>query len=474
MWTGEDRRLSHRGLAVLPGSTQAPGFEMAPAPSDLRREVLATVRLAGPLVGGQLAYAGLGFIDTAMSGRLGASTLASVAVGVSLWVSVHYFVFGVLMAVPPSVSHLDGAGRADEAGPLGRQALWLSQGCALLTLLLISHPRPLLAWLEVEPSIVPTVEGYLGALRWGVPALYAYLVLRFLAEGLGVTRPVLYLGVAALPVNALGNWVLMYGKLGLPALGAVGCGLATALVWWVQLLGMLLYFSRQPRLRGLQLFARFEPPRRRPIGGLLRLGMPIGATTVLEVAFFALSGLLIGSLGAVPVAGHQVALSFAATTFMISFGVAMATTVRVGHALGRGEPAAASRAARIGIGLALAAQALAAAVMLLVPERVASLYTRDPAVAGVAVRLLFFAALFQVFDALQASCAGALRGFKDTRAPMVITLVSYWLLGLPVGLALAFRAGMGAEGIWTGMIAALTAAGLLLLARVVRVSRRAG
>lgn len=446
---------------------------MPRAHPDLRREVLSTVRLAGPIVGGQLAYSGLSFLDTVMAGRLGAGALASVAVGVSLWVTAHYFVFGVLMAVPPSVSHLDGAGRTGEVAPLARQALWLSQVFALLTVVAIGNPQPLLAWLEVEPSIRPTVVGYLGALRWGVPALCACLVLRFVTEGLGNSRPVLYMGLVALPVNALGNWVLMYGKLGLPAMGAVGCGLATALVWWVQLFGMLLYYSRQPRLRGLRIFARFEPPRWREIASLLRLGLPIGGSTVLEVAYFAGAGLLISSLGAVPVAGHQIALSFAAMTFMVSFGVAMATTVRVGHALGRGEPAAARLAAGIGLAIALTAQAIAASVMLLVPERVADLYTRDAAVAGVAVRLLFFAALFQLSDALQAACAGALRGYKDTRIPMLITLVAYWLVGLPLGLTLAFRSGLGAAGIWMGMIGGLTVAGLLLLARLVRVAGRA-
>jgi MATE family multidrug resistance protein len=440
--------------------------------SRLRPEVVATARLAGPIVGGQLAYAGLGFIDTVMAGRLGGAALAAVAVGVNVWVPVHYFVFGVLMAVPPVVSQLRGAGRHGELAPTARQALWLSQGLAALAILALSFPRPVLALLDVEPAIVPTAVGYLGALRWGIPAACAHLVLRFLAEGLGTTRPVLYMGLVALPANALGNWVFMYGKLGLPAFGAVGCGIATALVWWVQLLGMLLYLATRPRYRSLRLFARLEAPRRGEIGQLLKLGLPIGVSLVLETAYFALSALLISSLGATPVAGHAVAINFAAMTFMVSLGVAMAATVRVGHAVGRGEPEAARFAARVGVGLALAAQGVAAVVMLAAPEQVARLYTREPEVAAVAVQLLFLAALFQLSDGLQASCAGALRGFKDTRAPMLITLVAYWLVGLPVSWGLGFAAGLGARGIWMGMVAGLTAAGVLLLARLARVWRR--
>jgi MATE family multidrug resistance protein len=234
----------------------------------------------------------------------------------------------------------------------------------------------------------------------------------------------------------------------------------------------VLYLATRPRYRSLALFGRLDRPRRREITDLLRLGLPIGLTILFEAGYFSVSGLLISSLGATPVAGHQVAINFAAMSFMIPLGVAMATTVRVGHALGRGEPRAARFTAWVGIGLALSAQTVSAAVMLLAPSQIAGLYTRDPEVARVAVRLLFLAALFQLSDGLQVGSAGALRGFKDTRAPLLITLVAYWFVGLPVGLTLGIAGGLGARGIWMGMIAGLTVAAALLLGRLVRVSRR--
>lgn len=442
----------------------------------VRREALATTLLAAPLIGGQLAGTGLNFIDTVMAGNLGAGALAAVAVGGSVWAAVGLFVVGVLLAIPPSVAQLEGeataASRAAVA-PFVRQAFWVAMGLAAVAVLAMRSVRPLLDLVGVEPAIVPTVVGYLGALTWGVPAWFAYLVLRFLSDGLGATRPTLYFGLLGLPVNVFANWVLMYGKLGLPALGAVGCGYATAVVWWAQCLALLLYVARHPRYRHLELFAGLEPPRPRPIADLLRVGVPIGVAVFLEISMFTAAALAIGSLGTAAVAAHQVALNFCALTFMVPFGLSMAVSVRVGNAVGRRDPGAVRFAAFVGGALAMAAQVASAAVMLLFPGPVARIYTGDPTVVAVAVQLLFLAAVFQLSDGVQVCAAGALRGLKDTRVPMLITLVAYWLVGLPLGWWLGFRLGLGARGMWMGMIAGLTIAAALLARRFLRVTQAA-
>jgi MATE family multidrug resistance protein len=434
---------------------------------------MATIaRLAGPIVGGQLALTGLNFIDTVMAGHLGPRELAAVAVGASVWSSLNMLLLGTLLAVPPFVAQLDGAGRLDRVGPLARQAAWLAAGLGVLLAASAAAVRPLLAAVQVQPDLVPLTVGYLRALAWGIPAYGLYLVLRFTSEGLGATRPVLYFGVLALPVNALGNWLLMYGKGGLPRLGAVGCGYATAIVWGAQLTGMLLYVALHPRYRHLGLFARLEPPRLRRIGELLRVGAPVAFTLFVEVSIFAAVALIMASLGTRVVAGHQVAINFASMTFMVPLGLAMAITVRVGNAVGRRDPAGVRFSATVGIGMALAFQAVAAAVMLLFPRAVAGLYTDDAGVIAIAAELLLLAALFQLSDGLQAAAAGALRGVKDTAVPMAIVVVAYWLIGLPLGHALAFRFDLGARGLWMGLIAGLTAAAALLTVRFRRVAAR--
>ncbi len=444
-------------------------FALSPA---VRTEIGATARLAGPIVGGQLAMTGLSFIDTVMAGRLSARDLAAVAVGGSVWSATGLFFLGVLMALPPSVAMLAGGGRERRVGPLARQGLWLSLGLAAVAVAVVCNARPLLGAFAVEPEIVPVVVGYLRAIAWGVPAWFAYLALRFVCEGLGDTRPVLYFGLLGLPVNALGNWVLMYGKLGFPALGAVGCGYATAIVWWTQLAALALYVGLRPRFRRLHLLARLDPPRRAALGELLRVGLPIGVAIFVEASLFAMAALVIGSLGTVAVAGHQVALNFVAVTFMVPLGISMAATVRVGRAAGARDAAALRRAAGVGVGLAMAAQAVHAVVMVALPRRIAGLYTGDPQVIAAAAELLLLAAVFQLSDGLQASAAGCLRGLKDTRAPMGITLLAYWLIGFPLGYALAVGRGWGAPGMWIGLIAGLTLAALLLAARLYRVTNR--
>jgi MATE family multidrug resistance protein len=457
---------------LAPGSALPP-----PAPArGVRREAAATLRLAAPLIGGNLAGMGLSFIDTVMAGNLDARSLAAVAVGASTWSAINLFLIGVLLAIPPHVAQLEGeataASRAAVA-PFARQAFWVGQGLAVVAILALANVRPLLELLDVQPEIVPLSVGYLHALAWGVPAWCVYLTLRFLSEGLGATRPTLYFALLGLPVNVVANRALMYGELGLPALGAVGCGWATALVWWAECLGIVVYVGLNRRYRDLELFGRLDRPRWRPIAEILGVGLPIGVSIFVEGSLFAAVALVIGSLGTEVVAGHQVALNFAAITFMVPLGLAMAVTVRVGNAAGRRDPAGVRFAALVGVGMGMLWQVAGAAVMLAFPRQVAAIYTDDPRVIAVAVELLFLAAVFQLSDGLQVGSAGALRGIKDTRVPMAITVVAYWLVGLPCGYWLAFGRRMGAAGMWIGLIAGLTLAAVLLVLRFVRVTRPA-
>ena len=434
-------------------------------------EIRRIGRMAGPLVVGQLSQVGMGFTDTVMAGRLGPVDLGAVAIGSTLWIPVYLACVGVMMAMSPTVAHHEGAGRRPSISRLYRQSLWLSGALAVLGFIVTSQVGVVMSWIGVDPAIVPVTEDYLDAIAWGMPGVCFYLGLRFVSEGLGHTRPVMYIQLLALVANVPGNYVLMYGALGNPAMGAVGAGWSSALVLTAAAAGMLGYVASRSRFRAYRLFRRPERPDPDELLPLLRLGLPIALVTVLEVGLFTAVGLLMGSLGAVAVAGHQIAINYAALMFMIPLGVSLATTVRVGQASGAGDIEDARLAGFVGMGMATGAMLVSALFMLAAPGLIVGMYTTDQAVSAVARSLLLMAAVFQVSDGLQAGALGALRGLKDTRYPVLVTFVAYWMIGLPIGWSIGIGRALGPQGLWVGLVAGLTFAALLLSLRFWRISR---
>jgi MATE family multidrug resistance protein len=438
-----------------------------------RDEVRTSAVLAGPLVVGHLSTGLIGFVDSVIAGHHGTATLASVAVGTALFWLPMMVPMGTLMSLPPSVSQLDGAGRRDEIGPLFRQALWLSAGLGVLLFAFLSVVGVALAPMGIAPDIRPGTLAFLHAIRWGVPALTLYLCMRYLSDGLHWTLPTMVLGFGGLLVLVPLGYLLTFGLYGFPELGAGGLGIASAVLLGAQVIVFVLYLWRSKRFVGLGLFARFDPPHWAPIRGLLATGLPIGVTVAMEGSLFIVTALLIGRLGSVPVAAHQIAINIASLCFMIPLGLAEATTVRVGHALGRGNAFDVRRAAFAGYTLALATQSLSALVLLTGNHLLVALYTRDTAVAALAASLLLYAAAFQFPDGIQVLSAGALRGLKDTRMPMFLAALAYWGIGMPLGAGLGLYLGWGPRGMWIGLIAGLTVAALLLSRRFLHSSRRA-
>jgi len=438
----------------------------------LRAETAALLRLGGPLMATQVVQMAMGFFDTVMMGRVGSVELAAVAIGTGLWHTLFLFALGVLMALSPSVAHLHGAGQSAAIAPLVRQALWLAAVLGLLCFWLLRHLESLLGMLGIDPAIVPIAGDYLGALSWGMLPIFALMALRLFSEGIARTRPILLVSLLGLAVNIVANYALIFGHWGFPPLGATGCGAATALGMWAALAGMLGFLFADVRYRAYGLFRRWAWPRWRELRPLLALGLPIGVGLFLETAVFAGVALLLGTLGAVATAAHQVALNVAAMTFMVPLGLSMATTVRVGHALGGGDPRAARFSGLTGIGLAGLFMAAMAVTIFAGHRAIADFYTDDPSVVLVASGLLQLAALFQISDGLQVGALGALRGLKDTRIPMLIVMVSYWLIAFPLGWLLGVGWGLGPAGSWIGLIAGLTSAAALLNLRFWRLSAR--
>ena len=437
-------------------------------------ECRALLKLGLPVIAAQLAQVAMNFVDTTMAGNYSAPALAAVAVGGSLWMTATFFVTGLLMAVTALVSHSFGGGRVAEVGSTVRQALWLSQGLAWIAFFTIRSTAPVLDWMDIEPDLIPVALGYLDAISWGLPAMCAFVVLRYYSEGVSATRPVMVISLMGLGLNIFGNYVLMYGRFGLPALGAVGCGWATAIVLWAMCAAMAarVYFGASYRRFGV--FARFDWPDAKGILGIVRLGLPIGISVFLEVSLFATVALLMGSLGTSAVAAHQIAINVASITFMVPLGLSMAITVRVGQAMGRGAPADARRSGVAGVCLALGFMASSSVVLVTLPGLIVGIYTHDAGVVAIATDLLLMAALFQLSDGAQVAGAGALRGLKDTTVPMLITLVAYWGMGLPLGYVLGVGRAQSPQAMWVGLIVGLTVAALCLNGRFLYITRQRG
>jgi len=431
------------------------------------------LRLAGPLMVNNLAIAGMQFTDTVFAGQLGARDLAAVAVGSAFYIFFYLTGLGLLLALSPIVAHAYGAGQTTRIGSIARQALWLSQMLAFGLLVPMLFVGEVLKWIGIAPDIIAKATGFVHAIAFGFPAILAFLALRFTSEGIGWTRPIMYTALVGLAVNVLGCYVFMYGKFGAPALGAVGAGVSNAIAMWFMFLVMLAYVRRRRVYKPLEIFARFEWPRKSMLREILGLGLPIAGSVMSEGGLFVVAALMMGTLGATAVAAHQIAINYASLMFMIPLSLHSATTIHVGHALGRGLVADARSAGFVGIGLCGAFMAASAVVILLFGENIVALYTQDPVVRPLAIWLLLMAAIFQISDGLQVGSAGALRGFKDARVPMLICLLGYWGIGFPLAYGLAIGLGWGPVYVWVGLIAGLTAAAILLSVRYVWISGRA-
>lgn len=413
------------------------------------------------MVAAQLVQMSMGFTDTIMAGRLSAEDLAAVAVGNSLFGPIFLMIMGLLLAVNPVVAHLHGEGESGKIGKNVWQALWLSQFMVIPCFFIFRNMIPVMEFFRVKPEIIPLTQGYLDAFSWGLPAAYGYFALRFFNEGLSITKPSMYFALIGLGFNIVGNYVFMYGKLGFPALGAIGTGWATALVQWIMFGCMALFTFRKSNNAQFSIYAGFRRPEWLYLKDILRIGVPNGISFSIEVSMFAMVALIMGSLGVKTVAAHQITINFAAFTFMIPLGLSIATTARVGFAVGRRDLELARFIGYIGIGLSVLIMCLTATVMITLPELIAGMYTQDIEVKNIAVSLLFLAGIFQISDGLQVSGFGALRGLKDTKIPMFVNVIAYWMVGFPTGYVLGLKFDLGAEGLWIGLIVGLTVAAVL-------------
>jgi MATE family multidrug resistance protein len=432
--------------------------------SPLRGEALALVRLGLPIIVVQVGMMAMGMVDVMMIGHLSGEALAAVALGnLYVWGLV-IFGNGVLLAIDPVLAQGFGAGDRTALTRGMQRGLVLALAMSVPAALLALPVQPVLEALGQPAALIPDACDYVLTSIPGIFPFLAFVLLRQSLQALSRTRPIVLTIVFANIANAGLNWLLIFGNLGFPALGVSGCAWATVGARW--LMAVLLLASAWPALGGYLRPWQRESFSLQPLLRMLRLGVPIGLQLQLEMGAFAATALFMGWIGATELGGHQVALTLASFSFMMPLGLSSAAAVRVGYAIGRQDALAARRAAFAALAIGAAIMAGFGVVFLSAPRALASLFTEDAGVLALAVTLLPIAGVFQVFDGLQVVANGVLRGAGDTRAPMLINLLGFWLVGVPVGLALAFPLGLGPVGLWWGLVAGLGSVAAILLGRV--------
>jgi MATE family multidrug resistance protein len=440
-------------------------------------ELRATLAIALPLAAANLAQMAIGFTNTVMVGRLGGVPLAAAGLGGSLYFTIGVTLQGIITAVAPLAAHAFGAGDRDGAARIAGQGLALAGLFALPFVALIFTFDGLLQWFGYEPALAAEIRRYQHAIIWGAPATLGFAALRSFLAAQARTRPIMLVLLAGVAANATLNWVLIYGHLGPPALGIAGAGYATAANSWLMFATLACYVLATPSLAAARVLRGVIAWRAGDVAAILRLGLPIGGIFLLEIGAFVATGVLMGLIGADALAANQIVGNCTGFTFMVTFGLAQASTVRIAYERGAGRGDAAWRAAMVALALAVVFMAAASIVLWTVPRALIAVYVDvgDPAngaVVAIAVRLFAIAALFQVFDGMQAVAAGALRGYKDTATPMLLAGLGYWGVGFAGSWVLAFPLGYGALGLWWGIAIGTAVVAVLLTARLYRVGSR--
>ncbi len=423
------------------------------------------LRLAAPLALTELGWLAMAFTDTVMVGRLpdSATAIGAVSLGSTLFSTIGIFGSGIVLGMDTTVSQAYGAGRLDECHRTMWNSLYLA--CAISPLLMLSVLAilPFFSYFGLAPALVAQTVPFLKALVWSTLPLALYFALRRYLQAMHIVKPVVFALVSANLVNLLGNWVFVYGHFGLPALGVRGSGWSTCVsrIYMVAVLAISVVYYDRKRNSGLWIASRRLEMLR--IWELTRLGFPAALQLLMEIGAFSMATFLVGKLGAVQLAGHQIALNVASFTYMVPLGIGSAAAVRVGHAIGMRDPHGAARAGWMALFFAAGFMSCSGVFLFLFSRYIARIYTPEQDVVNAGAILLIVAAIFQLFDGIQVVATGALRGAGSTGIAMLTNLVGYWVIGLPLGAFLCFRLRLGAVGMWAGLCLALVVIGITLL-----------
>lgn len=446
-----------------------------------KKEVNIIIKLAIPVIIAQVAQTGITFVDTIMAGHYSAEALSGVAIGASIWLPTILFGQGLLSVLTPIIANLNGAAKRDQIADHTRQGLVIASFLSLFIMIFLYNSDKLIALRSsndnpIDPEMVYVAVQFLRAIMWGVPGFLFYLVYRFQCEGLSNTKPAMFIMFIALIANIPINYVLIYGKLGFPAFGGIGCGITAAIIFWLMfiLIKCFTLFSRTQRdIRKTPLLTLFN---RTIINRIVVLGLPLALAYFFEVSLFAIIALMIAPLGKEAVSAHQIIFTISSMTFAIPLSLGVATSIRVGFLLGNKKVQHAKQTAFISLSIAVISALIVAFILVLFKSFFISWFTTNVAITAICMQLIILLAIYQLSDYLQVTASNVLRGYKDTRSIFYITLVSYWIIGLPIGYILALTdiivKPMGPAGFWVGIIAGLTFAAILLIGRMLYIQKQ--
>jgi len=445
------------------------------------KEVKIIIKLAIPVILAQLAQTGITFVDTIMAGHYSAAALSGVAIGASIWLPTILFGQGLLSVLTPIIANLNGSAKREQIADHTRQGLVIASILSVLIMVFLYNSDKLIALRSsidnpIDPEMVYVAVNFLRAIMWGVPGFLFYLVYRFQCEGLSNTKPAMFIMLIALIANIPINYVLIYGKFGLPEFGGVGCGITAAIIFWLMFILIkcfTLIASSQKDIKKTPFKALFN---KTIIKRITLLGTPLALAYFFEVSLFAIIALMIAPLGKEAVSAHQITFTISSMTFAIPLSLGVATSIRVGYLLGKQKLQHAKQTAYISLSIALVCALTIAVILVLFKTFFIAWFTTDATIIAICMQLIILLAIYQLSDYLQVTASNVLRGYKDTKSILYITLVSYWIIGLPLGYVFALTdilvKPMGPAGFWIGIIAGLTFAAVLLICRMIYIQKQ--
>ncbi|MCX8583562.1 MULTISPECIES: MATE family efflux transporter [unclassified Gilliamella] len=446
-----------------------------------RHEIKNLVTLAIPVMIAQISQTAITFVDTIMAGNYSKTALSGVAIAVSIWLPTILFGQGLLTVLTPIISNLNGAAKREQVADQTRQGVVIALILSIIMMLVLYNSDKIISFRSsadhpIDPEMVDVAVSFLRSIMWGVPAFLLFLVYRNQCEGLSNTKPAMVIIFIALLANIPINYVLIYGKLGLPAFGGVGCGITAAIIFWLMFALIRIYTLTTTTQRDIRKTPLTKLIDFAIIKKIVVLGTPLALAYFFEMSLFAVVALLIAPLGQITVAAHQIIFTISSLTFAIPLSLGVATSIRVGYLLGKNKPILAKQTAYVSLAISFMIAVVVALILVVFRSPIITIFTHEIDVITICLQLIILLAIYQVSDYLQVVASNVLRGYKDTKSIFFITLISYWVVGLPVGYILGLTdlviQPIGAAGFWIGIILGLAVAAFLLIGRMIYIQKQ--
>ncbi len=446
-----------------------------------RHEIKNLVTLAIPVMIAQISQTAITFVDTIMAGNYSKTALSGVAIAVSIWLPTILFGQGLLTVLTPIISNLNGAAKREQVADQTRQGVVIALILSIIMMLVLYNSDKIISFRSsadhpIDPEMVDVAVSFLRSIMWGVPAFLLFLVYRNQCEGLSNTKPAMVIIFIALLANIPINYVLIYGKLGLPAFGGVGCGITAAIIFWLMFALIRIYTLTTTTQRDIRKTPLTKLIDFAIIKKIVVLGTPLALAYFFEMSLFAVVALLIAPLGQITVAAHQIIFTISSLTFAIPLSLGVATSIRVGYLLGKNKPILAKQTAYVSLAISFMIAVVVALILVIFRSPIITIFTHEIDVITICLQLIILLAIYQVSDYLQVVASNVLRGYKDTKSIFFITLISYWVVGLPIGYILGLTdliiQPIGAAGFWIGIILGLAVAAFLLIGRMIYIQKQ--